>query len=187
MGKTVRVDFEALSSELLCMNDTQAGKFLRLLCMQAGLGVIPDESMRIIAGRDTVVRAMFKKTDNGYQNVRLAEALLQSAAFSESRRENRKAKETAEPPKDQPKKLKYAENVLMTAQEYSQLVGLYGRAASEKFVEVLDNYKGQSGKKYKSDYRAILNWVIKRVESDYPGLVKKFNGAVTNPDENPFN
>ena len=33
-------------------------------------------------------------------------------------------------------------------------------------IEILDNYKGQNGKKYKSDYRAILNWVVKRYEEE---------------------
>jgi hypothetical protein len=33
-------------------------------------------------------------------------------------------------------------------------------------IEVLDNYKGANGKKYKSDYRAILNWVVERVERE---------------------
>ena len=28
------------------------------------------------------------------------------------------------------------------------------------------NYKGSSGKKYKSDYRAILTWVIDKVKQD---------------------
>ncbi len=31
---------------------------------------------------------------------------------------------------------------------------------------MLDNYKGASGKRYKSDYRAILNWVPERVLSE---------------------
>lgn len=188
MGKAVKVDFEALSSELLCMNDTQAGKFLRLLCMQAGLGEIPAESMKIIAGRDPVVIAMFRRTSKGgWQNVRLAEAMLQSAAFAESRSENRKTGAVAKGEEVKvDKKLKYAENVRLTVDEYGTLLGLYGKAATEKFVEILDNYKGASGKTYKSDYRAILNWVIKRCEKDYPGLVVKGGGAKTNPDENPF-
>ena len=175
--KAVKVDFEALSSELLCMNDTQAGKFLRLLCMQAGLGAIPDASMLAITCGDSVVMAMFKHTEEGWQNIRLAEAMLQSAAYSDSRREN-KAKETG------PQKLKYAENVLMTVEEYTKLLNLYGKVAVEKFVEILDNYKGSSGHKYKSDYRAILNWVVQRAEKDYPGLIVK--NIKVNPNENPF-
>ena len=182
MGKKyIKVDFAALSSELLCMTDTQAGKFLRLLCMQAGMGAVPEASALAITNADPVVMAMFKRTEKGYENVMLAEAMLQSAAYSDSRREN---KTEAKAEKKGPEKLKYAENVLMTAAEYTNLVNLYGRAAAEKFVEILDNYKGACGKKYKSDYRAILNWVISRCEKDYPGLVIKKSS--NNPEENPF-
>ena len=37
---------------------------------------------------------------------------------------------------------------------------------------VLDNYKGANGKKYKSDYRAILNWVVKRAKEENQTIVK---------------
>ena len=36
-------------------------------------------------------------------------------------------------------------------------------------IEILDNYKGQSEKnrrKYDSDYRAILSWVVERFEEE---------------------
>lgn len=36
----------------------------------------------------------------------------------------------------------------------------------------LNNYKLSSGKRYKSDYHTILNWVIERVSKDYPQLDK---------------
>jgi hypothetical protein len=58
-------------------------------------------------------------------------------------------------------KVKFAEFVSMTNGEYSSLVTELGSEnAAKECVRMLDNYKGSSGKKYKSDYRAILNWVI---------------------------
>lgn len=39
---------------------------------------------------------------------------------------------------------------------------LHGPADTERLIEILDNYKGATGKTYKSDYRAILNWVVTR-------------------------
>jgi hypothetical protein len=33
-------------------------------------------------------------------------------------------------------------------------------------IEILDNYKGAKGKKYRSDYRAILCWVIDKLEEE---------------------
>jgi len=64
-------------------------------------------------------------------------------------------------------KIKYAEFVSMTNDEYSSLVAKLGNEERVKrAIEILDNYKGAKGKKYKSDYRAILNWVIDRLEEE---------------------
>lgn len=59
-----------------------------------------------------------------------------------------------------------AEFVSMTNVEYEKLVNTYGKEFADQCITVLDNYKGSSGKKYKSDYRAILNWVIDKVKKD---------------------
>ena len=66
-------------------------------------------------------------------------------------------------PKKQIPKIQYAEFVSMTEDEHKKLVEAHGMEKVEEMVKVLDNYKGANGKKYKSDYRAILNWVIDRV------------------------
>lgn len=73
---------------------------------------------------------------------------------SQSKIKKRKVKEN---------KVKYAEFVLMTEQEYSQLIEKYGEEKTQKFIEILDNYKGSKGRKYKNDYRAILSWVVDKV------------------------
>ncbi len=70
------------------------------------------------------------------------------------------------PPIVPPVKKSYAEFVTMTEDEYKKLLTKYGKEKTVKMIEILDNYKGASGKKYKSDYRAILNWVVKRVEQE---------------------
>ncbi|MBQ4447402.1 MAG: hypothetical protein II897_03820 [Clostridia bacterium] len=93
----------------------------------------------------------------------------------------------AEPPKKPkppaPKKTKYAEAVSMLPAEYEKLVEKYGEAFTQKLIEELDNYKVANGKRYKDDYRAILNWVVEKCEKKYPGLktAKTEIGA-----ENPF-
>ena len=66
----------------------------------------------------------------------------------------------------------YAEAVTMTEEEYQKLTGQHTTAFVEKCIEVLNNYKLSSGKRYKSDYHTILNWVIERVSKDYPQLDK---------------
>ena len=60
------------------------------------------------------------------------------------------------------KKVKYADYVLMTDTQYATLTTEIGESGAKRCIEILDNYKGASGTKYKSDYHAIRNWVIKR-------------------------
>ncbi len=60
----------------------------------------------------------------------------------------------------------YAQYVTLTGEEHNKLVGDYGVTMAERMIEVLNNYKGATGKKYKSDYLAILNWVVGKVEGD---------------------
>lgn len=63
-------------------------------------------------------------------------------------------------------KRKFAEFVSMTNDEYSSLVTKLGEQGAKRCVEILDNYKGQNGKRYQSDYRAILNWVVDRYNEE---------------------
>lgn len=72
---------------------------------------------------------------------------------------NKAKKETVE-------KTKYADYVSMTTKEYEKLIDQYGEPMTKRMIEILDNYKGSSGKKYKSDYRTILNWVVERVKKE---------------------
>ena len=50
--------------------------------------------------------------------------------------------------------------------EYQKLIDAYGEQKVKRIGEALDNYKGTNGKRYKSDYRATLNWVIDKVEKE---------------------
>ncbi len=86
-------------------------------------------------------------------------------------------------PKKKPKK-KYADFVSMKESEYQTLVDKHGEPFTNKCVEVLDNYKGATGKKYKDDYRAILNWVVDKVTREHPELVRKRD--TTQFSGNPF-
>ena len=62
--------------------------------------------------------------------------------------------------------VQWAENVTMTNDEHDKLLAAYGPADTARLIEILDNYKGSTGKRYKSDYRAILSWVVDRLEED---------------------
>lgn len=75
-------------------------------------------------------------------------------------------------PKKVPKKM-YAENVKMTESEYNSLVDKYSEEGARWMITKLDNYKAARGMVYKSDYRAILNWVVKEWQKE---LNAKQNG-----------
>ena len=63
-------------------------------------------------------------------------------------------------------KIHFAEFVTMTNAEYDKLVSTYGKEFADQCINTLDNYKGSSGKRYRSDYRAILSWVVDKVQKD---------------------
>lgn len=63
-------------------------------------------------------------------------------------------------------KISFSEFVKLTQEEHDKLVAQHGQSKTERMIEILNNYKGANGKKYKSDYMAILNWVVDRVEQE---------------------
>lgn len=71
-----------------------------------------------------------------------------------------RTKESKEP------KVQWAENVTMTNGEHDKLLAAHGPADTARLIAILDNYKGASGKKYASDYRAILSWVVDRLQEE---------------------
>ena len=75
-------------------------------------------------------------------------------------------------------KIHFAEFVTMTNAEYEKLVSTYGKDFADQCITILDNYKGANGKKYKSDYRAILNWVIDRAKQDNAKQIKQSRGKL---------
>ena len=61
----------------------------------------------------------------------------------------------------------YLNDVRFTKPEYEKLKAKFG--SEERLtqgIEILNNYKMAKGKKYKSDYHAMLNWVVERVNKD---------------------
>lgn len=76
----------------------------------------------------------------------------------------------AEPPKRKPPsappKHHHAPTVLLTDDEYGKLVNSYGKEGAAWMIQKLDDYKAAKGATYKSDYRAILNWVVKEYQKE---------------------
>lgn len=60
-------------------------------------------------------------------------------------------------------KIDGVDNVKLSDAEYKKLSDAHGDANAKKMIQLLSNYKHQSGRNYKSDYHAILNWVVERV------------------------
>lgn len=75
-----------------------------------------------------------------------------------------------EPPKRKPPsappKHHHAPTVLLTDDEYCKLVNTYGKGGAAWMIQKLDDYKAAKGATYKSDYRAILNWVVKEYQKE---------------------
>jgi hypothetical protein len=65
---------------------------------------------------------------------------------------------------NQETRMHFAEFVSMTNVEYEKLVNTYGKSFADQCIKKLDDYKGATGKNYKSDYRAILSWVVDEIK-----------------------
>lgn len=95
---------------------------------------------------------------------------------------------TTKKKKEPVKKTNYAEFVKMTEEEHGNLITEHGEQVTQALIKKLDDYKGSTGKTYKSDYRTMLGWVIEAVTKDKPQL---FNGqpptqSVVDPNVNPY-
>ena len=67
-------------------------------------------------------------------------------------------------------KKKYADYVSMTEKEFDKLVDKYGKSQTATMIDKLNSYKGSKGKRYKSDYMAILTWVVDAVGAGARGV-----------------
>ncbi|MGI5848801.1 MAG: hypothetical protein ACOX8Q_01815 [Christensenellales bacterium] len=89
----------------------------------------------------------------------------QQITTTKESKEGKKDKKDNNPPIS-PLKQKYAEAVSMTNDEYMSLIDRFGEPSTKRMIEILDNYKVAKGKSYKSDYRAILSWVVDRLKEE---------------------
>lgn len=133
---------------------------------------------------------LLKKKDNHSKNLQVKNKLIPSQDIEididKDKEKNplispnggKGEKKPDKPKKQSEAKAKYAEFVSLTPSEHDKLVQEHGKAKMKRIIEVLDNYKGANGKKYKSDYRAILNWVLDRVKQDEVSNAKGRPGSV---------
>ncbi|SHE47346.1 hypothetical protein SAMN02745164_00493 [Marinitoga hydrogenitolerans DSM 16785] len=70
-------------------------------------------------------------------------------------------------------KKKFLEFVFLKEEEYEKLVERFGKTIIDEYIEKLNNYIGSKGKKYKSHYHTILNWLKKDNIDELPKLVNE--------------
>lgn len=81
-----------------------------------------------------------------------------------------------------PEKTKFMDCVLLSDDEITKLKLKLVNGDFERAIEILNHYKMSSGKKYSSDYHAILNWVVKEVEKrKTPVQANIFGGNYARP------
>jgi len=121
-----------------------------------------------IKKRASIVVDKREKMRKAYVSPKEEVSVVVSAAETgvESTQSKSKSKSKVKEKKDIIPKINFAEFVSLTQEEHNKLTETHGEDKVKRMIETLDNYKGASGKKYTSDYRAILNWVVKRVEED---------------------
>lgn len=86
---------------------------------------------------------------------------------------NSKGRARKEATKKTEPKAQWAENVTMTNAEYQALLDTHGPADTTRLIEILDNYKGCTGKTYASDYRAILSWCVDKLDDERQKQARK--------------
>lgn len=100
------------------------------------------------------------------ENVRDTENITPGREVTPKSTESSNVTIESKPGKPKPEAKKFGEFVSMTDTEFKALTDRFGEGPTREMIEALDNYKGSKGKRYKSDYRAILSWVVKRYEED---------------------
>ena len=103
------------------------------------------------------------------------DSLRKESFFLEHKKQNSNSNSTNHPPttleptlNPPPTKvrIKYRDFVFLYENEYQKLLEEHGEENTKRLLDILDNYKGSKGKTYKDDYRAILSWVVKRLNED---------------------
>ena len=84
-------------------------------------------------------------------------------------------------------KTEYAEFVTLKPSEHEKLCSDYGEAMTNALIKTLDDYKGAHGKRYRSDYRAILSWVVDKVKKTHTkrsNALDQIGEMIDEPDGN---
>lgn len=80
-------------------------------------------------------------------------------------------------------KSKYIDCILLSADQYQSLCERYGKTNTETYMQRLNNYIMSNGKRYKSHYHTLLNWMnrdnVKKPDyENAPDLSKKYEAEI---------
>ena len=144
-----------IKSGLLSVN--VRGEYCNLKMLK---GSIISEARRI-AGKKGGERtkARLQITDTPKPDKEIKQEAVESVSEKPPEKEKEKMIQKKAKKKKEPKQ-KYAEFVSLSKSEYEKLLSNHSEEEVKGYIYILDNYKGSTGKTYKSDYRAILTWVI---------------------------
>lgn len=67
----------------------------------------------------------------------------------------------------QQEKIAVRDNVFITQGEFDSLKEKYDANAIEKAFDLLSEYKARTGKVYRSDYRALISWALKKESHEH--------------------
>ena len=106
-----------------------------------------------------------QKLETNLSNLKL---LQETCSIGEESRVDKKREEKPLPRPVKPIEVKkeYAEGVLLTDAQFWKLSETYGEPMAKKLVDTLSSAKQAKGYKYKSDYHAILNWVVEKCKAE---------------------
>lgn len=68
--------------------------------------------------------------------------------------------------KESEQKVKYAEKVFLTENNFNSLTYEYGKDNVNKFIEELSSYKKSTGKVYEHDYTTLVRWIKIRLREN---------------------
>lgn len=117
-----------------------------------------------LANQSTIDTELAKQSTNEKLAVQSTELAIPSTQLAESSTKvsspavAQKIKETITKETIQKKGYGEFKDVLLTTQEYDNLVEKFGEAGTQGWIKRLSGHIGSTGKKYKSHYRTILNW-----------------------------
>lgn len=112
-----------------------------------------------------------------YQGSGTGESNSQETVSKQSLDTNKKEKKEKKDKKDE-----YSEFVRLTKDEYEKLIKRLGPTTTSNYIERLNNYIGSSGKKYKSHYHTILQWVRRDEVEESQGPKRKVDFYIPGGD-----